>query len=314
MGIDNLKSSLTGPIERTGMSTALDGNIKKQVREFYDQVGWHEVSEGCYQNARYEDLRPVSREYIHKCHLRVDRHLKKGGIYLLDLGSGPIQYPVYLEYSRGYQSRVCADISIVALKEARQRIGDRTNGGHGLFVVADAVNLPFKTNTFDGIVTLHTLHHLPKDEHIQAYFELHRVLEPNSTAVVVNGWGSSLFGNVIASLTHWQKNLKRFVRYLLREDVHLNEVQDRVFLPICKEPKGTYVSKMSAHGLRHEIGDRMKFKILVWRSVSVKFLRVFIHPHLGGRWFLRLLYILEEWFPAFFGHYGQYPLIVVHKV
>ena len=43
--------------------------------QFYDQVGWQQVSEGQYQNARYEDLRPVSREYIHRCHLRVNRHL-----------------------------------------------------------------------------------------------------------------------------------------------------------------------------------------------------------------------------------------------
>ena len=48
-----------------------DTEIKQQVREFYDQVGWQEVSDGIYQNATYEDLRPVAREYIHHCHLRV---------------------------------------------------------------------------------------------------------------------------------------------------------------------------------------------------------------------------------------------------
>ena len=54
------------------------GDVKQQVRQFYDQVGWQEVSEGTYQNAHYEDLRPVAREYIHRCHLRVKRHLKAG--------------------------------------------------------------------------------------------------------------------------------------------------------------------------------------------------------------------------------------------
>jgi len=43
-----------------------ESDIKQDVREFYDQVGWQQVSEGVYQNARYEDLRPVSREYIHQ--------------------------------------------------------------------------------------------------------------------------------------------------------------------------------------------------------------------------------------------------------
>ena len=49
----------------------VDSNVKQQVREFYDQIGWQEAGEGVYQNAHYEDLRPVSREYIHRCHLRI---------------------------------------------------------------------------------------------------------------------------------------------------------------------------------------------------------------------------------------------------
>ena len=167
---------------------------KAQVREFYDQVGWQEMSEGYYQNATYEDLRPVSRQYIHDCHLRVLRHLKPGGHLLLDAGSGPIQYPEYLEYSLGhsgapnYQRRVCLDISSVALQEARKRIGDAASGGHGLFVVADIANLPFRPDTFDGIVSLHTIHHLPFEEHLRAYQELHRVLAPGASAVIINGW------------------------------------------------------------------------------------------------------------------------------
>src|SRR5512138_3447029 len=81
--------------------------IKQRVRQFYDQVGWQTVADGDghdivdtpseqpsgrYQNARYEDLRPVSQEYIHRCHLRIKRFLKPSGRYLLDAGSGPVQY------------------------------------------------------------------------------------------------------------------------------------------------------------------------------------------------------------------------------
>jgi SAM-dependent methyltransferase len=158
------------------MKTSSELEIKQDVRKFYDDIGWQEIGEGVYQNARYEDLRPVSWEYIHKCHLRVGRHLIPEGRLLLDAGSGPIQYPEYLEYSQGYQARVCADISIVALKEARQRIGDRSSGGSGLFVVADIANLPFRRDAFDGVVSLHTIHHLPIEEHKQAYQEVYRVL------------------------------------------------------------------------------------------------------------------------------------------
>ena len=120
-------------------------NTKQKVREFYDQVGWSREENGNYQNARYEDLRPVSSEYISKTRLRVNRHLLPSGKYLLDAGSGPVQYREYLTYSAGYDYRVCADISITALQEAKKRLG-----AHALPIVADVANLPFKENAFDG--------------------------------------------------------------------------------------------------------------------------------------------------------------------
>ena len=142
-------------------------NTKQQVREFYDQIGWSQAGDGLYQNARYEDLRPVSREYIHKCHLRVNRHLAPSGDYLLDAGSGPVQWPEYLTYSENYRYRLCVDISITALKEASQKLGER-----GLYVVADIANLPFKADAFDGEVSMHAIHHLPLSEHKSAFLEL----------------------------------------------------------------------------------------------------------------------------------------------
>ena len=55
----------------------------------------------------------------------------------------------------------------------------------------------------------------------------------------------------------------------------------------------------------------MEFEILVWRSVSVRWLRALIHGLTGGRLWLRLLFWLEERFPRWFGENGQYPLVVV---
>lgn len=139
-------------------------DVKQEVRAFYDSVGWQQIGEGLYQNARYEDLRPVSQEYLHRCHLRVLDHLAPEGRFLLDAGSGPIQYPEYLSYSQGYQRRVCVDISHTALVAARDRIGD-----HGLYVVADVAHLPLKAASMDGLVSLHTVHHLPAEEHLPAF-------------------------------------------------------------------------------------------------------------------------------------------------
>lgn len=284
-----------------------ESDVKQEVRQFYDRVGWQEVSAGVYQNARYEDLRPVSREYIHRCHLRVGRHLKPAGRFLLDAGSGPIQYPEYLTYSQGYQRRVCLDISIVALEEARKRIG-----GHGLFVVADVANLPFAPDVFDGVVSLHTLHHLPLSEQEKAYTELYRVLAPLSTAVLVNGWTDS----PLMRRTRWKVALFEAVGTRIawlrgKKDAAAPAAQPKPAR--AAEPVGTYIQKLDAAWLRRMLAGKMDLQIGVWRSVNVRFLRAVIHAPLGGRLWLRLLYALEERFPRWFGENGQYPLIVIRK-
>jgi len=291
-----------------------EAEIKRNVREFYDQVGWQEVSEGIYQNATYEDLRPVTRSYIHNCHLRVLRHLKPQGKLLLDAGSGPIQYPEYLEYSKDYQYRVCADISIVALQEARKRIGE-----HGLFVVVDIANLPFVPDVFEGIVSMHTIHHLPLDEHLQAYEGLYRVLGHNSNAVVINGWSlpplmalTDKLADLMDALRgrKMHKKEKRQGAITQAEGANLPAVDRRANAETATR---TFVRKHNAAWVREVVGARMPLEIWTWRSVNVRFLRTFIHERAAGKSLLRLLFWVEERFPHFLGKVGQYPLIVVHK-
>ena len=277
-----------------------ESKVQQDVRQFYDAVGWQQVSEGVYQNAQYEDLRLVSHEYIHKCHLRVNRHLRHSGKYLLDAGSGPIQYPEYLTYSEGYQYRVCLDISIVALKDARDRIKN-----HGLFVVADIARLPFRSDVFDDVVSLHTIHHLPTEDYKPAYFGLKRVMKPGATAVVVNGWSDSVFMRIF-----------RFPMRIMEKFIHVGEDRTDDAKPagaITQKPAGTFVHKLTTTSLRQLLGEDFPIKIAVWRSVSVRFLRAMIQPALLGKFWLKVLYMKEEWFPGFFGEKGQYPLITFKK-
>jgi ubiquinone/menaquinone biosynthesis C-methylase UbiE len=271
-------------------------NKKQQVREFYDQIGWSQAGDGLYQNARYEDLRPVSREYIHKCHMRVKRHLAPSGDILLDAGSGPVQWPEYLSYSEEYNYRLCADISITAIKEARNRLGEK-----GLFVVADIANLPFKPEVFDGVVSMHAIHHLPLTEHKRAYMELTRVLQTGKSGAIINGWHNSLLMKIAEPFI----SLGRFLtgRPAKKKKDWSSE----------EDQSGTFVEKMTPPWLKNELKDVVKFEIHPWRSLSPRFMRWFVRPQLGGKVFLRLLFWLEETFPRFFGENGQYPLIVIKK-
>ena len=270
-------------------------NTKQKVREFYDEIGWQQEEGGNYQNTRYEDLRPVSREYIHKTRLRVMNGLVPTGRLLLDAGSGPVQYEEYKTYSQGYQRRVCLDISIQALREARTRIGD-----HGLFVVGDLANLPFKADIFDGAVSMHAIHHLALSEHTRAYEEIHHVLFPWRTAVVVNGWHEPSLIRMAEPLIGLMRKLSG--RSMKRKREWLDE----------EDPSGTFVQKMTPEWLKREIGTRMNIEIKPWRSMSTRIMRWFVRP-LGGRAFLRFVFWLEDAFPKFFAENGQYPLIVIRK-
>jgi SAM-dependent methyltransferase len=284
--------------------------VKERVRAFYDSVGWKQIGENLYQNARYEDLRPVARVYIHRCHLRVARHLPRSGDRLLDAGSGPIQYPEYLEYSRGYSRRVCLDISVLALREARARIGD-----HGLYVVGDIAALPFREGAFGGVVSLHTVHHLPGEEHARAFEELHRVLASEGSAAVVYTWGQ------YAPLMRMMKGPMRWVRRAVEgaarrlgraggspEGVAL----DRETEELLRTP-GTFTTKHDYAWVKRHLSWLPGLEIRVWRSVSPAFMRAMIHPLLLGRFWLWLLYKLEELAPHLFGRIGQYPMILFSK-
>jgi len=269
---------------------------KQDVRDFYDEVGWRQDADGLFQNARFEDLRPVAQEYVRKCHLRVNRHIAAKGTYLLDAGSGPVQWPEYLTYSRNYRFRVCADISVTALKAARAKLGN-----HGLYVVADLADLPFASDVFDGIVSMHAIHHLPGKEHGNAYMELYRVLAPERSAVAVNGWYRPALMRMAEPFIHIGRFLSgRSTKK--KRDWKQAAAQD-----------GTFVDKITPRRLRTELLGSVPYEIYSWRSLSPRFMQWFIRPGAGGVRMLRIVYGLEDRFPGFFGRHGQYPMIVIRK-
>lgn len=277
-----------------------------QVKDFYDQVGWQRISDELYQNAIYEDLRPVSREYIHRCHLRVKQHLSPAGKYLLDAGSGPVQWPEYLTYSQDYAYRVCLDISRVALIEARSRLEEK-----GLYVVADVSRLPFRADVFDGTVSMHTLHHLSTGQQSEAYQEMYRTLREKRSMVVVNGSSSSKLMqklNWMVSLAE-RLGVKTSVEVKTRKPPFVGQAENK---KAEGEARGTYVQKNSIAWIREEL-KAYRFQILPWRSVSVRFMRAVIHPALAGKYWLRYIFWREERNPRWFAENGQYPMVVIEK-
>ena len=281
---------------------------KQEVRKFYDAIGWSMESSGFYQNARYEDLRPVSAEYIHNCHMRITPYFRAGGRFIMDVGCGPIQYKEYLTYSENFSRRVCADISIIALKEARQRIGEK-----GFFVVCDAANLPFAAESMDAMVSLHTFHHLDLDDQKKAWEETYRVLKKDTVAVVVNGWTESKMMKEWQGRVEAAEKLGHFIARLRGKERPASKSKPK---NEKAQATGTFVKKMDADWIRTNLkdlgGGRVNIDIRCWRSVSVRWLRALIHPPYGKA-ALRRLFAKEEARPEYYGEYGQYPMIIMKK-
>ena len=306
-------------------AAAIDGCASTetdQVMRFYDELGWQVGKAGHYLDAeKFADLRPVSREYVHRCHLRINQHIAPRGMYLLDVASGPVQYPEYLTYSEGYDRRICADVSFSALQAAKAKLGDR-----GVYIQCDITQLPLKEASVDGFVSLHTIYHVPAEKQETAFRELERVLMPERTGVVVYSWGSHCLAMKLLTaeihpfyaMKQWLKKAlpPSFVCWLKKisgKPVPVGGMmQSGVERPAGKGTK-LYFYPHNYRWFQQNVASRGEWRILVWRSVSVAFLKRYVHARLMGKAFLAALFRIENAFPRFWGRFGQYPLMVYRK-
>jgi ubiquinone/menaquinone biosynthesis C-methylase UbiE len=120
-----------------------------------------------------------SRYYEFYSHLSFLENFN-GGKFILDAASGPIAHPEYLAYSSRFKYRVCADISITALKEARRKLGRR-----GIYCLCDVASLPFADEIFASIISGYTIQHIDKDRQISAVSELVRVLSQTGVLSII---------------------------------------------------------------------------------------------------------------------------------
>ncbi len=282
--------------------------VADDVRAFYDDIGWSKDGSDTFTDAsRFEDLRSVSRNYIHRCHMRVKRFLPERGRYLLDCASGPIQYPEYETYSAGFDKRICVDLSRRALLEAQRKLGER-----GLYIQGDICSLPLADGTVDAAVSLHTIYHVAADRQADAFNEIHRVLSPGATAAVVYSWGAhSLVVKTVDFLPRLARFCVRHVTRILGRAARKLRAEGEAPGPRDDTPQLYFHPRSYGWFVGHNWN--FDYEIVAWRSVDVVFLRAFIHPFLGGRLALTGLARLEEIAPHLMGRWGAYPLIVIRK-
>ncbi len=280
---------------------------KRDVENFYDNIGWKQVDDEHFADAKiFEDLRPVALDYFTGCNNRVKRYIQPKGKFILDAGSGPIQYDGYMVYSEDYDYRICVDLSIESLKQAKSKLGDK-----GICIMGDITNLPLKDNVLDAAIALNAIYHIPMDEQSKALNEINRALKPGHTAAVVYTWGDkySLFMNI--ALIY----IKVWMAFQKIGRIFLAMLKKLKLIPVKTDNSADPVLYFHAFPYGHFNNTDWDFKldIFVWRSISVPFSKIYIHPFLGGKKILQSIFKWEDRHPETAGKYGQYPLFVITK-
>lgn len=140
---------------------------RRTVREGYDAIGEAYLAERS-AGGRERDLVEAFAADL------------PGGARVLDAGCGG-GVPVAA-------ALLAAGHRVVGLDASRRQLalaGERVPGAAR--VQGDLVGLPFGDGTFDGLVALHSIIHVPREEHDSVLAEFARVLRPGGRLLVTTG-------------------------------------------------------------------------------------------------------------------------------
>ena len=170
------------------------------VFSFYTNEGWQSDSSGSsLDSVLFEDLRSCSNSYLFNNRRRLQEYFPSTGDYILDCASGPIQYPEYLSYSSGFSKRVCVDLSSDALNRALSLDPDKV-----IPVEGDIRSLDLSMFSFDVILSLHTIYHLPLSDQFPVINKFISLLSPRGMLLIVYSNPNFLL-----------ERLKTFIKFVL---------------------------------------------------------------------------------------------------
>lgn len=260
---------------------------EKIVSNFYNTIGWDFKDGKSEDAARFEDLRPNVSEYVSKCRLRLLRHIPNEGEKLLDMASGPVQYPEYLEFSRNFSEHHCVDLSKDALAKASRKLGAKGVMHHGSFF-----DLQFKKSSFDCAISLHTIYHIDANLQEDAVRKLIDLVKPGANVIIVYSNPHTLISKL--------ERLRWFSKLVNRKVVNYSAEETLYFYP----HKLDWWDRFS---------DVSQVKIFPWRSLNSDHQKSIIPDNFLGSLGLKLLFKAEDIFPKIFVRYFQYPMIVLKK-
>jgi SAM-dependent methyltransferase len=250
----------------------------KSVYEFYNSIGWKKNNKYFKDANISEDLRFFSREYLSKCRKRILRYIPRKGINMLDFASGPIQYSEYLSYSKKFKYRHCVDFSKDAIKFAKLKIGR-----NGKFYCQDFLDIRFKENYFDCILSLHTIYHIHKSKQKKVIKKLISIAKKDTPIIIIYSNPNTIINKI--KLLFFSKQPKKNDYYFFCHPI--------------------------SWWKQFEVEADVKF--YPWRSFSSNHQKFLIPNNLLGKKIFRFLFYLEDIFKMFFIKNFQYYTVVLKK-
>jgi len=271
---------------------------KERVFKYYNEINYStKNSIKIYEDSpKWVDFREVSEEYIRNSFTKAKQYLKPSGEYMLDIASGPIGLKEYIDLSENYEVRICIDISVNALIQAKQNYTHKK----GIFICGDITNIPLKDNTCDAVLSQHTLYHIPKDEQKKAVNEMYRVAKPDTKIAIVY---SLFFHSLFLNITLFPLQLYRIARH----------IAGKVYVRLVSSKPRLYFYPHSLGWFKRNFEFSNKIEFYCWRSTNKYFLDVYVHQRLGGKTLLKWIRQSEDKHPKFWGRIGEYPVIVINK-
>ena len=290
----------TAATTKAATTKAAFSSEKKIVLDFYEDFGWKKDQENLFKDTKeFEDRRGVAADYWSRCHLRLNRYLSQGE-YILDVASGAIPNDEYFTYSDNFRVRICMDFSLLALKEAAQRLDNQ-----GIFILGDVTQIPMVDRCVDSIISLNTVYHVPQAEQTQSVAEMYRILKPGSEAVIIYSWPEPLL--MKAAFRFWRNTYGR-IKKKKRATPQPSSTTSPSHRPQL------FINQQEYSWYKNVIKPQFNSTLKVYSSLSRSFSNTFIKEKAFGKQLASFIFWLESTFPRFFGRYGQYPVFVLKKV
>lgn len=287
----------------------MNADPKRNVRQYYEQVGWSRTSDGLYQDtASFVDNREAVRGYHVRVAHRPARLLRHSGEWFLDAGCGALPAASYLETAKRHRKSVCVDFSSAALREARSKLG-----GAAAYVQADVSQLPFRDGVFDTVFSAHVLYHLPDTDQQRALLEFVRVLHRAGICAVVYTNPDCLMNRIAVRFSP-RIVIPRIpgARWLWRRCLRQRYIGTQSAPPASsKGEPSLFFNPKPLSWLRRVFPDHARMSVRCWASAGLPFTTQFIPNSRVGVALLRLLFAEETVFPRLFGRIGAYPLLLI---